>query len=51
MGPGILIPVLLVAVVVPVAFVWARRRFKEPASGADEPASAPAIRLTSNALR
>jgi hypothetical protein len=51
MGPGILIPVLLVAVVVPVAFVWARRRLKEPGSVAAELPSAPAIRLTSNALR
>jgi hypothetical protein len=51
MGPGIIIPVLLVAVVVPVAFVWAHRRFKEPGGNAAEPASAPAVRLTSNALR
>src|SRR5262249_59930947 len=51
MGPGIIIPVLLVAVVVPVVLVWAHRRFKEPASVAGDRASAPAARLTSNALR
>lgn len=51
MGPGIIIPVLLVAVIVPLAFVWARRRFKEPGAIADELPTAPAARLTSNALR
>jgi hypothetical protein len=51
MGPGIVIPVLLVAVVVPVVFVWARRRFKELGPVADELPAAPAARLTSNALR
>jgi len=51
MGPGILIPVLLLAVAVPVAFVWARRRLKEPGSVAGELPSAPAIRLTSKAFR
>lgn len=51
MGPGILIPVLLVAVGVPVAFLWARKRLKEPGPVAGELPSAPAIRLTSKALR
>ncbi|HZB39705.1 MAG TPA: hypothetical protein VE487_01995 [Ilumatobacter sp.] len=51
MGPGIVIPVLLVAIVVPVALVWARRRFKEGGAVADELPAAPAARLTSNALR
>jgi hypothetical protein len=51
MGPGILIPVLLVAVVVPIGVTWAHRRFKSPGEREDEPASAPAARLTSNALR
>jgi hypothetical protein len=51
MGPGIIIPVLLLAVAVPVVFVWARRRFKQPAVLAGELPSAPAARLTSNALR
>lgn len=51
MGPGIIIPVLLVVVVVPVGLAWARRRFKQPASVAAELPTAPAARLTSNALR
>jgi hypothetical protein len=51
MGPGILIPVLLVAVVVPTGVMWAHRRFKSPGERDDEPASAPAARLTSTALR
>jgi hypothetical protein len=51
MGPGIIIPVLLLAVVVPVVSVWARRRFKELSADADELPSAPSTRLTSNALR
>jgi hypothetical protein len=51
MGPGIIIPVLLVAIVVPVAFVWARRRFKEQTNIGGELPTAPAVRLTSNALR
>ncbi len=51
MGPGIIIPVLLLAVVLPVGLVWARRRFKEPGSVAGELPSAPAMLLTSKALR
>ena len=51
MGPGIIIPVLLLAVVVPVAFVWARRRFKEPGSVAANCRRRRPIRLTSKALR
>ena len=51
MGPGIIIPVLLLVVIVPVVFVWARRQFKEPGNVAGELATAPAARLTSNALR
>ena len=51
MGPGIIIPLLLVAIGVPVAFVWARRRFKELGAAGDELPTAPATRLTSNALR
>ena len=51
MGPGIVIPVVLVAVVVPIGFVWARRRFKQPGAASEELSSAPAARLTSNALR
>lgn len=52
MGPGIIIPVAFVAVVVPVVFVLAKRHLKDGvASGADEPVVAPGVRLTSNALR
>ncbi len=51
MGPGILIPVLVIAIVVPVGVTWAHRRFKSPGADDDEPAIAPGARLTSNALR
>jgi hypothetical protein len=51
MGPGIIIPVLIVVIVVPLVYVWLRRRFKDLAGGTDELPSAPATRLTSNALR
>ena len=51
MGPGILIPVVIVLVVVPVVFWWARSRLQ--ASGGADAADGPdpSIRLTSNALR
>jgi len=51
MGFGIIIPVVLLAIVVPVAFTWAKR-LKDP-SGllGDDPVVGPAARLTSNALR
>lgn len=52
MGPGIIIPLVVVAVVVPTAFVAAKKYLKEGvATGADEPVVAPSARLTSNALR
>lgn len=52
MGLNIIIPVVLVAVIVPAAFVWARSRLKGGADGAaDEPITPPSDRLTSNALR
>lgn len=51
MGPGIVIPVVIVAVVVPTVFTWARRRFKENPKSDETPPTAPAMRLTSNALR
>jgi hypothetical protein len=48
-GLNIIIPVVLVAVVVPVAFGWARKTFKgEPGS---KDAGVTAARLTSSALR
>jgi hypothetical protein len=51
MGPGILIPVVIVLVVVPLVFWWARSRLRTvgAAQAADGPD--PSIRLTSNALR
>lgn len=50
MGPNILIPVVLLLVVVPTVSLWAKKRFKD-ASHSDSNDSAPATRLTSNALR
>jgi hypothetical protein len=49
MGPGIIIPVVIVVVVVPAAFVWAKRRLKDGSSIDD--VVAPGTRLTSGALR
>jgi|FLOH01.1.fsa_nt_gi hypothetical protein len=51
MGPGIVIPLILVAIVAPLAFTWAKRLKDPPTSISGEPATAPATRLTSNALR
>jgi hypothetical protein len=52
MGPGIIIPLVLIAIVVPLAFVSAKKYLKDgAASGVDEPVVAPSARLTSNALR
>jgi len=50
MGPGIIIPLILIAIVVPVSFAWAKK-LKDAPAGIDEPPVAPAARLTSNALR
>ena len=49
MGPGIIIPLIVIVIVVPIVFAWAKK-LKNP-TGDDEPAAAPAARLTSNALR
>lgn len=51
MGPGIIIPVVLVAVVVPAAFLWARATFKRGGGAGAEPDHDPKVRLTSTALR
>lgn len=52
MGPGIIIPVVLISVVAPIAFTLAKRYLKDGAAGSvDEPIVAPSARLTSNALR
>lgn len=50
MGPGIVIPLVVLAVVVPTALMWAKRNFKDTGES-DRAVSAPATRLTSNALR
>lgn len=52
MGPGIIVPLLIVAVAVPVAFTWARRTFKQGGlAGGGDADHDPKLRLTSNALR
>lgn len=52
MGAGIIIPLVLVAIIVPVAFTWAKTNLKDGgAASADEPVVTPSARLTSNALR
>lgn len=51
MGLDIIIPVVLVAVLAPVAFVWAKRTFKDSPGVVDDAVVAPSDRLTSNALR
>lgn len=52
MGPGIIIPVVLIAVVVPIGFALAKKYLKDGTASADaEPVVAPSARLTSNALR
>lgn len=51
MGPGIVVPIVLIAIVVPLGFSWARKRFKVPDAGSGDDTIPPASRLTSNALR
>lgn len=52
MGPGIIIPIVLVAVIVPIAGIMAKRYLKDGAADQDDaPVVAPSARLTSNALR
>ena len=51
MGPGIVIPLLLIAIVVPLGFAWAKKLKEPPDTMNDGPTAAPAARLTSNALR
>jgi hypothetical protein len=51
MGPGIIIPVAILVIVVPTVFTWARRNFKEGAGKPVDLAPPPSARLTSNALR
>lgn len=52
MGLNIIIPVLLILVLAPVAFTWAKKNFKDNAGLLDHDTFvAPSDRLTSNALR
>lgn len=51
MGPGIIIPLVIVAIVVPVAFTWAKKTLKDGAASDETETVAPSIRLTSQALR
>jgi hypothetical protein len=52
MGLGIIIPVVVIAIGVPLALAWANKTFKGGSSAPDsDVVSAPAARLTSNALR
>jgi hypothetical protein len=50
MGPGIIIPLVIVIIVVPLALSWARKTFRSGSPTAVE-APPPSARLTSNALR
>ncbi len=52
MGPDIIIPVVLIAVLVPAAFIWTKKTFKNGSAAATDAAVvAPSDRLTSTALR
>lgn len=54
MGPEIIIPLVLLAIVIPAGFTWAKRNLRDPAqdgSAVGEPVAPPSGRLTSGALR
>lgn len=54
MGPEIIIPVVVLAIIVPIGIIWAKRKLKDGARlGIDDDTGfvAPSDRLTSNALR
>jgi hypothetical protein len=54
MGPGIIIPVVVLSIVLPAVLTVARRRFKHVTAGIGSdrgPATDPSVRLTSDALR
>ncbi len=53
MGLDIIIPVVLIAVIVPAVFIWAKQTFKdaEPGAAMNDAAAATGDRLTSAALR
>ncbi|MEO6653898.1 MAG: hypothetical protein ABIP17_14720 [Ilumatobacteraceae bacterium] len=52
MALDIIIPVVLIAVIAPAVFLWAKQKFKDAAPvGGDDQVTAPGDRLTSTALR
>lgn len=51
MGPEIIIPVVVLAIVVPLGFSWARRNLKDQQPDVESGFVAPSDRLTSTALR
>lgn len=51
MGSNIVIPVIIIAVIVPAVTLWAKHRFKDGVDDADDLPIAPSDRFTSNALR
>lgn len=51
MGPGIVIPVVVLVVAVPIGLLWARRRFTAAHSTGGDVVAASGTRITSNALR
>ena len=52
MGLNIIIPLIVLAVAVPLALMWAKKNLKDAAGGTDNgPVTAPSARLTSSALR
>lgn len=51
MGPGIIIPLVVIALIVPIAMRWAKRTLKEGAGRGTDDVAMPSARLTSNALR
>ena len=51
MGSNIIIPVIIIAVVVPGVTLWAKHRFRDSADADDDLPVAPSDRFTSNALR
>ncbi len=51
MGLGIIIPVVVIAIGMPLALAWANKTFKSGTGAEGDVVHAPAARLTSNALR
>lgn len=51
MGSNIVIPVIVIAVIVPAVLLWAKHTFRDSAGSDDDLPVAPSDRFTSNALR